>query len=31
MQVFPGGHFFPQLPLLQAISATLEEWDLLRQ
>jgi medium-chain acyl-[acyl-carrier-protein] hydrolase len=25
MQVFPGGHFYPQGPLLQAISATLNE------
>ena len=25
MQVLPGGHFYPQLPLLQTISATLTE------
>jgi surfactin synthase thioesterase subunit len=25
MQVLPGGHFYPQRPLLQTISATLAE------
>ncbi len=27
MHVFPGGHFFPHGPMLQSVSANLEEWD----